>query len=62
MNATLKGFLSGLLAGSITSAGAIITALQETPIELMAAGQWVTIGLSGFLASAVGWRTMLTRP
>ena len=62
MNATVKGFISGMLAGGIASAGSTVTALQEAQLEAISDGAWVTIGLTGFLAAAVGWRTLLTKP
>ena len=59
MNATVKGFISGTLAGSIATATAVVTALQETPLAEISDGAWVSAGLGGFLAAAAGWRTLL---
>jgi hypothetical protein len=62
MNNYIRQTLSGLLAGGIASSTAVVTALQETPLNAVSDGQWVTIGLGGFLAAAAGWRTLLANP
>lgn len=62
MNNYVRQIISGLLAGGIASATAVVTALQETQLDAVTDGQWVTIGLGGFLAAAAGWRTLLANP
>ena len=62
MNATVKGFVSGVMAGGIATSTAVITALQETPLADISDGAWVSAGLGGFLAAAAGWRTLLANP
>jgi hypothetical protein len=54
--------LAALLAGAMASGTAVITALQETPVAEMTQGQWITIGVGGFLAAAQGWKQLLSRP
>ncbi len=62
MSELVRQAVSGLLAGAIASATAIITLLQDTVLSDVTSGQWVTIGLGGFLAAAAGWRTLLASP
>jgi hypothetical protein len=62
MNNAIRQAVSGVLAGGIASATAVVTALQETPLAEVSDGQWVTVGLGGFLAAAAGWRTLLAAP
>jgi len=61
MNETVREILAGVLAGGMASATAVATALQETALPEMTAGQWVTIGIGGFLAAAGGWKQLLSR-
>lgn len=62
MNEYIREMLAGILAGGMASGTAVVTALQETTLAEMTDGQWVTIGIGGFLAAAAGWKTLLARP
>ena len=62
MNEYAKEGVAGLLGGLITSATAIGTALQETPLAEMSGGQWMMIGMGGFVAAASTWRALLSKP
>jgi len=59
---TVRESLAAALAGAMASGTAIVTALQETALAEMSQGQWVTIGVGGFLAAAQGWKQLLSRP
>lgn len=61
MNDTVREVLAGILAGSMAAGTAIVTALQETALADVTDGQWVSIGIGGFLAAAAGWRTLLSK-
>ena len=62
MNNVLKQFIAGILAGGITSGTAITTVLNESALAAVSAGQWLSIGIGGFIAAAAGWVTLLTKP
>ena len=62
MNEITKQIISGILAGGIAAATAVVTLLQDTELLMISDGQWLTIGLGGFLAAAAGWRTLLAQP
>ncbi|GAF72052.1 unnamed protein product, partial [marine sediment metagenome] len=59
MNEITRQIISGILAGSIAASTAVVTLLQDTLLIDVTSGQWLTIGLGGFLAAAAGWRTLL---
>ena len=61
MNDYGKEAVAGLLGGLITSATAIGTALQETPLVEMSGGQWMMIGMGGFVAAASTWKALLSK-
>jgi hypothetical protein len=60
MNNVLRQFLAGVLAGGITSGTAVVTLLQDTLLTAISGGEWVSIGIGGFVAAAAGWKTLLT--
>lgn len=62
MDEITRQLISGVLAGAIAAATAIVTLLQDTLLIDVTDGQWLTIGLGGFLAAAAGWRTLLALP
>ena len=62
MNEYGKEAVAGLLGGLITSATAIGTALQETSLAEMSGGQWMMIGMGGFVAAASTWKALLSNP
>lgn len=62
MNEYIKEGLAGLLGGLITSATAVGTALQETALVDITPGQWVMVGMGGFIAAATTWKALLARP
>ena len=57
-----KQIISGVLAGSIASATAVVAILQDSALIDITDGQWLTICLGGFLAAAAGWKTLLAQP
>jgi hypothetical protein len=61
MNEYLREILAGLLAGGMAAGTAIVTALQETALAEISDGQWLSIGIGGFLAAGAGWKTLLAR-
>lgn len=62
MNPALKQFLSGSLAGTIAAGTAAVAMLTEVQLEAVTSGQWVVIGVGGFLAAAKDWKTLLATP
>ncbi|GAF83237.1 unnamed protein product [marine sediment metagenome] len=62
MDEITRQLVSGVLAGAIASATAVVTLLQDTALIEVSDGQWTTIFLGGFLAAAAGWRTLLAQP
>ena len=61
MNDWFRELLAGLVAAGMSSGAAIVAILQETPLSGITDGQWVAIGIMGFLAAGAGWLTLLTK-
>ena len=62
MNEYVRQIISGVLAGGMASGTAIVSVLQEAALAQITDGQWVSIGIGGFIAAAAGWKTLLARP
>ena len=62
MDEITKQVISGVLAGALTAATAVITLLQDTSLMDVSDGQWLTIALGAFIAAGAGWKTLLAQP
>lgn len=62
MNEYARQAAAAGLAGLMAAGTATVTVLQDASLAAVTDGQWVTIGIGGFLAAAAGWKTLLTPP
>lgn len=62
MNDWIKEAITGLLGGILTSGGAYLTAVQETPLPEITSTQWSIICVTGAMGVFGAWKALLSRP